>query len=148
MWRFCTRAISKTFFCGWKWWHFCDELMSRFWLIFWYQHHHLQRHGLTIGYRIGGKMSSQKWPLHQLECPSSLLLPLLWVLSSLVTPYATAAPCEPHTYFSQYDEIYLSETDFDAWLIITSKNPKTWKQELFASVTTWKTTCTVLPNML
>lgn len=80
--------IITFFFCT-NWW-----MMSRLWHIFWYQHHPQQPHGWTIGNRIGGKTSSQRWPLFQLQWLSSLLLPLPLAHSSLVTSSVPAPPSE------------------------------------------------------
>ena len=98
MWQLCTRARTKVFIC-WKltYIYICDKLMSRFWHIFWYRHHHVQPPGFMIGNRIGEKTSSQRWQVLQLGWPSLLLLPLLLAHSSLATSFVPAAPCELHT---------------------------------------------------
>lgn len=81
--------------------YFVCKLMSRLWHIFWYQHHPLQLQGWMIGNQIGGKMSSQRWPLFLSECHSYLLVLLLWAHSSLVTSFVPAAtPCEFSCFFS------------------------------------------------
>lgn len=61
--------------------------ICRYWHIFSFLHHHRQPPGLMTGNRIGGKMSSRRWPLLRLAWPSSLSLPLLLAPLSLVTTY-------------------------------------------------------------